>query len=70
MSWSRKTKNKILANKKIRFEKKYRTKSSYRPFIYKYLYYDTEIVEMPGRFKDFFRNENKVIYVSGPGVKR
>ncbi|EOT44083.1 DEAD/DEAH box helicase [Enterococcus dispar] len=70
MSWSRKTKNKLSSDVAINYDERRIVKSSYRPYTYKWLYYDTDIVEMPGRFKDFLGENNKVIYVSGPGVKR
>ncbi|WP_142668016.1 DEAD/DEAH box helicase [Enterococcus faecalis] len=70
MSWSRKTKTKLSSNISINHDERKIVKSSYRPYTYKWLYYDTDIVEMPGRFKDFLGENNKVIYVSGPGVKR
>lgn len=70
VSWSRKIKSKLSSDAELSFDDSRVVTSSYRPFTKKTLYYDTNIVEMPGRFKDFLGKNNKVIYVSGPGVKR
>src|SRR5699024_4904680 len=45
-------------------------KTSYRPFTKKYMYYDHQIVEQPGRYENFFGTENLAIAVVGRGASR
>ena len=44
--------------------------SMYRPFNKKFLYYQPDVIERPSRYKDFFGNNNKVIYITGSGASR
>lgn len=44
--------------------------SMYRPFVKKWLFYDKNVVEMPGRYHTIFGVENKVIYITGSGASR
>ena len=44
--------------------------SSYRPYTKKWLAYDSNIVEMPGRYKNIFGENNKIIYCTGKGASR
>ncbi|QJS19202.1 DEAD/DEAH box helicase [Turicibacter sanguinis] len=44
--------------------------SMYRPFAKKFLYYQTEIIERPSKWKNLFKEDNKIIYVTGLGASR
>ncbi|MEK4566925.1 type ISP restriction/modification enzyme [Alkalihalobacillus sp. FSL R5-0424] len=64
IKWSRSLLNKFKANKIINLDNENIIKSMYRPFTKKYLFYQREIVDMPGRYKDFFGERNKLIYIT------
>lgn len=44
--------------------------SMYRPFTKKWLYYDRNMVERPGKSKGLFKNINKAIYITGVGASK
>lgn len=44
--------------------------SMYRPFTKKWLYYDKNMVERPGKSKGLFKNINKAIYITGVGASK
>lgn len=44
--------------------------SMYRPFTKKWLYYDRNIIERPGKSKKLFNESNKAIYITGVGSSR
>lgn len=64
IKWSRALLNKFKANKKIKLDDNNLITSLYRPFTKKYLYYQRDIVDMPGRYMDIFGDENKLIYIT------
>lgn len=71
ISWSRSLKNK--ATKLIFIGKKDEQvyEGMYYPFVKKYLYYDSDILEYPRKFKESLSiNNNRYISVSGAGTKK
>lgn len=40
---------------------------TYRPFCKQYIYYDKNLIERPGRFKEIFQGENLIIAIQGTG---
>lgn len=71
ISWSRSLKNK--ASKFIFIDKKENQvyKGMYYPFVKKYLYYDSNILEYPRKFKESLSiNNNRYISISGAGTKK
>lgn len=69
VKWTRGMKNNLTRGKIISNPKNF-VKSMYRPFNKKWLAYDNDIIEMPGRFKDIFGENNSVICVTGRGASR
>ena len=70
ISWSRGLKKKAINNLDIKFNEKFITKTLYRPFSKQNFYFDANIIESPGKSKDLFLNENKIIVVPGIGSKK
>ncbi|MFI3620458.1 DEAD/DEAH box helicase [Enterococcus avium] len=70
VKWSEGLKRKLLSGVEISLDDNKVIKSMYRPFNKKLLYYQEEIIERPGRFKDFFGRDNLVICVTGKGASR
>ncbi|WP_425622522.1 type ISP restriction/modification enzyme [Brevibacillus borstelensis] len=70
VKWSSGLKQKLTKGTRIQLDDKSVITSMYRPFTKKYLYYQTDIIERPSRYKDIFGSENKVIYVTGAGSSR
>ncbi|PYH23604.1 hypothetical protein US8_01583 [Bacillus altitudinis] len=70
IKWTRGLKNLFIKGKEISVDTKNLIKSQYRPFTKKWLFYDKNVVEMPGRYKDILEVENKIIYVTGIGSSR
>lgn len=70
VKWSSGLKQKLTKGTRIKLDDKSVITSMYRPFTKKYLYYQTDIIERPSRYKDIFGSENKVIYVTGAGSSR
>src|SRR5699024_5355729 len=69
INWSRKLR-KIFSDSKY-IENTYKTTLvSYRPFVKKHLVYNKDILENPGRIKDIFGENNKVIMVSGKSTSK
>ncbi|RAZ73506.1 DEAD/DEAH box helicase [Planococcus halotolerans] len=66
VNWSRSLRAKLLKSQKIELHGKL-VLSRYRPFVKKWLYYDKNIVEMPGQFNKFLGEENLLILIPGPG---
>ena len=42
----------------------------YRPFTKKWLFYNRDVIERPGRYKSLMDDENRVIYITGAGSNR
>ncbi|WP_121615358.1 DEAD/DEAH box helicase [Virgibacillus halodenitrificans] len=70
IKWTRGLSKSFSKNKKLNLDTKSLVKSMYRPYTKKWLFYDKDIVEMPGRYKDLMGANNKVIYVTGSGASR
>lgn len=70
IKWSTGLKQKLVKGKIIELEDNSVITSLYRPYTKKYLYYQTDIIERPSRYKDVYGSENKVIYVTGAGTSR
>ena len=70
INWSSGLRNRLVKKEKITLNNKV-VSSMYRPFVKKWLYYDKQIVERPGRSYSLFDNiDNRVIYCTGIGAKR
>lgn len=70
VKWSTGLKQKLAKGTSIELNDNSVITSTYRPYTKKYLYYQTDIIERPSRFKDVFGTENKVIYITGAGASR
>lgn len=70
VKWSAKLDKMLVIGEKIKLDANSIKLSMYRPFNKKYLYYQNEIIERPGRFKKVFGDENLVICVTGKGASR
>ncbi|WP_320163454.1 type ISP restriction/modification enzyme [uncultured Trichococcus sp.] len=69
IKWTRGLKQKLAKSERISLRENV-IQSMYRPYVLKWLYYDKNVVEMPGRYHSLFGSENKVIYVTGAGTSR
>lgn len=67
VSWSRGLKNKFLKSQKIIFSEKEIILTQAKPFTKKYVYYQKDLVEMPGKFYKLVDNNDLVLYSPGPG---
>ncbi|MCM3068499.1 DEAD/DEAH box helicase family protein [Priestia flexa] len=70
IKWSAGLKQKLLKNIIIEPDDSNLTLSMYRPFVKKYLYYQEDIIERPGKFKTDFGENNKAIYITGIGTSK
>lgn len=70
IKWTRGMRNSFLKGKKLLFDENNIQLSSYRPFAKKWLYYNSDVVEYPGKYAAKMGTENKLIFVTGAGVKR
>lgn len=70
VKWSAGLKRKLESGREIVLDDNKIITGMYRPFNKKLLYYQEEIIERPGRFKDLFGNDNLVICVTGKGASR
>ncbi len=70
IKWSAGLKKKFEAGQIISLNDQRVKVSMYRPFNKKYLYYQDDVIERPGRFKNVFGEENLVICVTGKGASR
>src|SRR5699024_9420624 len=73
ISWTRKLRRRLKKNKVIEYNKNAFVKSLYRPFFKQHLYFDKDLIEMPGLYDRFYPNkikDNKTIVVSGPGANK
>lgn len=69
ISWSRALKNKAKRGIEIEFDNNAIVQSVYRPFC-KQNYYTKDIIESPGKGKQLFMSDNKIICVSGVGANK
>lgn len=70
IKWTRGMRNSFKRGKKFLFDKEKIIYSHYRPFTKKWLYYNSDVVEYPAKYKDMMGEQNKVIFVTGTGIKR
>lgn len=70
IKWSAGLKQKFLKGIKLEANDSNLTLSMYRPFVKKYLYYQEDIIERPGKFKNDFGENNLAIYVTGIGTTK
>lgn len=60
----------LLKGKEIEVDIQNIIQSHYRPFVKKWLFYDKNVIERPGRYKDMMGEKNRVIYITGVGARR
>ncbi|EKT8900840.1 DEAD/DEAH box helicase [Listeria monocytogenes] len=70
VKWSRGLKQKFSKGKKIDFLPDATIIGIYRPFTKKYLQYQVDIIESPGKYKDIFGDNNLSIYSTGAGASK
>lgn len=70
IKWSDGLKKQFQRSEKLNLHTDKITISMYRPFTKKYLFYEREVIHRPGKFESIFGSENKIIYLTGAGVKR
>ncbi|WP_067728861.1 DEAD/DEAH box helicase [Oceanobacillus damuensis] len=70
IKWTVNLTKKFKKNEKIQLDKSDLTQSMYRPFVKKWLFYNKDIIERPGQYKNKMGNDNKVIYITGSGASR
>ena len=70
IKWSAKLEDSIKKTKMLEFDETKCRLSLYRPFTKKYLYYDYDVVERPGKYYNQFGKENFVITTTGRGNSR
>lgn len=70
IKWSRGLKNKLSKSQKIKFDEENIVLSMYRPFVKKWLYYDKDMNENPGQYKNINMSNEVVLYLNGVGAKR
>lgn len=68
IKWSAGLESKLSRNINIDFEDNKIKIVHYRPFTKKYMYYDNNLVERPGRYTNYNSN-NLIIYITGNGSK-
>ena len=70
IKWTVKLNNKFVQNEILDVDLNKVRLSMYRPFTKKWLFYDEDIIERPGQYKDIMGLENKLIYITGKGASR
>ena len=70
IKWSAKLEDSIKKSKMFEFDDTKCRLSLYRPFTKKYLYYDYDVVERPGKYYNQFGKDNFVITTTGRGTSR
>lgn len=70
ISWSRGLKNRLVKGLDLNLDSSKIQVTMYRPFTKKWVYYDKQIIEMPGRFEQFMGKLNEVIIIPGIGNKK
>lgn len=70
IKWSDGLKKLLVSNQKIVLSRENVTKSLYRPFTRKFLYYDKPIIHRPAKYKEMFGDNNKIIFITGIGISK
>ncbi|USL45719.1 DEAD/DEAH box helicase [Priestia megaterium] len=70
IKWTRGMRNSFKRGIRFSFDAKKIRYSEYRPFTKKWLYYSPDVVEYPAKYKDKMGEDNKIIFVTGTGIKR
>lgn len=70
IKWTRGMRNSFKRGIKFSYDSKKIRYSQYRPFTKKWLYYSPDVVEYPAKYKDKMGDNNKIIFVTGTGIKR
>lgn len=68
IKWSDGLKDKLSREIEIVYDDSSMIVGQYRPFTKKHLHYQKEVIERPGRYKDFWGSENQLIYVTSLGT--
>lgn len=69
VKWSRGLKNKYSKGIKLTYDSNAFTLTMYRPFCKKWIYYDRQLTEMPGKYLNKWGQSNTAIVTSGRGVQ-
>lgn len=69
IKWSRGLLNRAKRHVEILFDESKIEIIQYRPFTKKFVYYDRDVVEMPGRYRGL-QQDNEIIFITGRGAKR
>ncbi|MDR3241389.1 MAG: DEAD/DEAH box helicase family protein [Lactobacillaceae bacterium] len=67
ISWSRGLKRKYVKGEQLFFNEGSIMLTQARPFTKKYVYYDRNLVEMPGKFDSVLEDNGLLLYTPGPG---
>lgn len=70
ISWSRGLRQRAKRCEKIKYNSDVIIKTIYRPFVKQNFYFDSNVIESPGKVKDIFHDNNKIICVSGVGASK
>ena len=63
IKWSRDTLRCLTRERSFDYSDKKITSTLYRPFVTKYQYYDREIIDVPGKFSNVFKNSQKNLLI-------
>lgn len=69
IKWSVGLLNRAKRQVEIRFNESQNKLMQYRPFTKKFVYYDRDLVERPGRYRGL-QQDNEIIFITGRGAKR
>nr|WP_298788528.1 type ISP restriction/modification enzyme [uncultured Marinococcus sp.] len=64
IKWSDRLLSRLKAGREIELNNNKVVLSAYRPFTKKYLFYQEELIDRPGPFKNIFGDDNKIIYIT------
>lgn len=70
IKWTAKLNNRLVSGEKLEIDSDKIQLSMYRPYVKKWLFYDEQVIERPGQYKDIMGEENKIIYITGRSAKR
>jgi len=70
IKWSHNLKQYFKKGKKLEFNPSNVKSCCYRPFVKKWVYYDPNLIERPGKFNNVINENNKMIDVTGTGITR
>lgn len=70
IKWSQGLKDKFIKSEKLNFKPNKIILTQAKPFTKKYVYYDRDLVERPGKFDSVLEENGEVIYTPGPGGAR